>query len=453
MSTLSATGSFDLAVGGDLAALNTTIANVFSTIHGAVLPYSVNVNVLNIAAVSIDIVQAPVLSFAATQHFRDEAVEWVNANTADVQRSAMVESLLQGSITVSCASATAVITFNDGSAPIPLSTPLTFGAAVFANPNPSGSGWLMQVQLSGAEFNASEPTLNQMLNEIAGPALLNYLNNGVLAAIAVPSISLPGATLAAPILSQEQGAAGDDYLVAYSGLSAVTAPDPGTDWPAGTVFVAVDANVLNTVANTALGGLSDLSGNWQEDPFEASYGVTLGAQIELTAGSGNQVSGTLTVNGAAKVCFITPNGLPNLCAGGTISGTVGVSGAISAAPDANNNQVISVQFLGIDDADVSLDINIIGITVPVGPIVDAIVEVIGAAVAGLTMDVYTLNPISLSSIGLPGYSIGLQDLQLATNAGPGGLPMAMVTAQVGIIQTGNAASSVNQVQRLEALLA
>lgn len=444
------TGSFDVAAGGDLAALNTSIANVFSTIHGAIFPYSVNVNVLNIASVSIDIAQAPVLSFAATQHFRDEAIKWTSANLASEQQSAMVETLLQGSITVSCASATAVLNFNDGSAPITVPASVTFGAAVFANPNPTGSGWLLQVQLSGAEFDTNEPTFNQVLDEIVGPALTNYLNKGVLATIAVPSISLPGAALVAPMLSEEQGQAGDDYIVAYSGLNAVTVPDPGTDWPAGSVFVAVDANVLNAVANKVLPAPS---GNWEGDPFKASYGVNLGAQIQLTAGSGDQVSGTLTVNGSASACFITPNGFPNICAGGSITGSVGVSAAIAAAPGANNSQVISVQFLGINNPDVNLEIDLVGIPIPlpIGPIIDAIVELISAAVAGLTVDVYTLDPISLSSIGLSGYSLGLQNVKLATNAGPGGLPMAMVTADVGVLHTGSAATSLKRVESTEAV--
>jgi hypothetical protein len=446
------TGSFDIAVGGDLGALNSTIASVFGTIHDAILPHTFNVNVLNIASVSIDITQPPVLSFAAPQQFRDEALKWASANVADEQQSAMVESLLQGSITVSCASARAVINLSDGGAPITVSPSVTFGAAVFANPNPSGSGWVLQVQLSDAVFNVNDLTFSQVLDEIVGPALVTYLNNGVLAAIAVPSISLPGATLAAPILSQEQGNGGDDYIVAYSGMNAVTTPDPGTDWPTGTVFVAVDANVLNTVANSVLPAPS---GNWEGDPFKASYSVQLGAQIELTAGSGNQVSGTLTVSGSASACFITPNGLPNICAGGSISGSVGVSAAISAAPDANNNQVISVQFLGVNNPDVSLEIDLVGIPIPlpVGPIIDAIVELISSAVSGLTVNVYTLDPISLSSIGLRGYSLGLQNLQLATNAGPGGLPMAMVTGKIGVIQTGTASASMKQAESCDALAA
>jgi hypothetical protein len=400
---MSATPSLDAAMGGDIAALNATVAQVYGTIHSTVFPKKIAINKYDIADASIDVLVAPTLS-------------------------------LDTSIEVTCTAISVVFESSTGGAPLTVNASATCDAAVVISAAASGKGWSLSVTLSNANFTVSnEPIFTALLNAIAGPLLLNYLNTSILSAINIPSLSLEGVDFQAPIIAQEQ-AGGDDFLVVYSGLSPVVVPAGGTEWPTGTLFVAVDANAIDAVVAKVL---PKPSGSWSGGPFRADYSAQLGASIRLSPGAGSTLATGITVNATGDFTYSPPAGSPITFAA-AISGSGTAAAAIAAVVggSAGLSQVIqiTVQSAG------SFHFTITGIPDAVkailAPFLDALLNTIGSVVSAVLKNfafpVYTLDPIKMSFVGLSSYNIVPQNVVLTQIAGPGALAMAAVTLSVSV---------------------
>ena len=188
-----------------------------------------------------------------------------------------IASLLNGSLTVSCSDVQAVITYT-GQPCATVNASLETGAAVSLTK--SGTQWSATVGLSHATATVpNEPELTALLTDVAAPLLLDYLNNHVLSAIAVPAIDLLGVQLAVPVITEEQSASGgDDFLIAYTGLTSVVAPASGTAMASGEL-PPMDRAALQAVAANALpkpiasGTWSGPSGFWGS--LGADYNATV----------------------------------------------------------------------------------------------------------------------------------------------------------------------------------
>ena len=233
--------SFDAALGGDVSALNATIAGAFPVVRPLVFPQKFEAEGVSVA---IDMLVPPTVAIKATAAFQAEAEAAVAKSglTAADAHSA-IASLLNGSLTVSCSDVQAVITYT-GQPSATVNASLETGAAVSLTK--SGTQWSATVGPSHATATVpNEPELTALLTDVAAPLLLDYLNNHVLSAIAVPAIDLLGVQLAVPVITEEQSASGgDDFLIAYTGLTPVVAPPSAQRGRAGTLFAAVDAAAL-----------------------------------------------------------------------------------------------------------------------------------------------------------------------------------------------------------------
>lgn len=274
-----------------------------------------------------------------------------------------------------------------------------------------------------------EPVLSQVLTEFIAPLLMDYLNQAILDGIEIPVLSLFGVTFTTPVVTNEN--AGDNFIVAYTGLAPVVVPQPGMQWPTGTAFAGVDANALNAVANAKLPSPSN-SGGIDDPNLSWDYNVTLNADVQLQPGAGNAVTVQLGVNGSADITFHTPDGLPNISFGGSISGTAMATAQLTAS-QSGNGQDIYLTILAASDFDLSLSINGLPgfLNWILGPLtsafLDALAPFITQVLQNFPIHVTSLPAIPFSILG-NATSLVLNNLQLSQAAGPDGVALAMITA-------------------------
>lgn len=431
--------SFDAALGGDVSALNATIAGAFPVVRPLVFPQKFEAEGVSVA---IDMLVPPTVAIKATAAFQAEAEAAVAKSglTAADAHSA-IASLLNGSLTVSCSDVQAVITYT-GQPSATVNASLETGAAVSLTK--SGTQWSATVGPSHATATVpNEPELTALLTDVAAPLLLDYLNNHVLSAIAVPAIDLLGVQLAVPVITEEQSASGgDDFLIAYTGLTPVVAPASGTAWPAGTLFAAVDAAALQAVAANALpkpiasGTWSGPSGFWGS--LGADYSATVSnPSVQVPSpGSGNQVNISFDLSGNTDFTIHTPDDLPNIPFGGSVTGSVSGGAKVSARPDGLTQDIyISIDQIAPHDLDLSVSLAGIPLSLgDVGPLADVIGAAAATVLENFSFKVTTLPVISLRFA--PGYVLVPQNVALQSIAGPGGLPMEAVTLGLSIAKQG-----------------
>jgi hypothetical protein len=248
-----------------------------------------------------------------------------------------------------------------------------------------------------------------------------------------------------PVISEES-AGGDDFLLGYTGLNPVVPPAPGTSWPSGTLFAAVDAAVLDAVAIQQLPHPSGEGGT--DDPINLSwdYKVGFSPSFELRPGAGDAISATFGIFGGAGVTWHTPNGIPNITFGASFSGSVDVTVDLEARQSGSDEEI----FLVIEDiSNLNVEVSIDGLPgvleYLLGPIIDAILNpllaIISAALRGYAIHVTTLKPIPLNFADLPAYQLVVENLQLSQIAGPDGLPLATITALAAFQQVPTASAS------------
>lgn len=422
---------FDAVVGADQAALNTTIAAFYQAVPG-LFTQTFTIGQLDITTIVVQITQAPTLTLAAPEKYRAEARDVLASLGAHLVTQAAIRDLTTGLMTATLALS---VTINSAT-PVTVTATVSCGAGVSiqASTTQPGEQVLTLALADPTIIVANDPggTLTALLTNVLLPPLLAYLNQAILGNIQIPMLTLLGVGFASPVVVDET-AGGDNFLVAYTGLNPVVPPASGTAWPTGTIFVGVDANALDAVANQNLPAPSGSGGI--DDPVNLSwdYNVTLSASIMLNPGGGNSMTVQIGVNGSAGFTWHMPNFIPNVNFSGSISGTAVATAALTAVPS-GANQDITVVIQNVSDFDLSLNID--GLPDPIsgllGPItsgiLDAVAPLIASQLSNYPITVYTLSPISLSFAGLSTYQLALQDIVLSQIAGPTGLPMAAVTA-------------------------
>lgn len=414
---------FDVAIGLDQATLNGMLASFFAAAP-SLFDYTFTIGQAGITTIEVQIQQAPTLSLTPPQKHNQEARKLLASLKFAKRTGLTIQDLTAGMMTATFPDV--VCTINGGKAP-------TTVPAVVTAPAQVSAGAYLNLGLGDLTFVvANDPILSALLNNQLGPYLLSYLNQYLLDKISIPMLELAGVTFQTPAVTTETSPAGN-YLVVYTGINAVALPDPGTAWPAGAIFVGVDAAALNAVANNELphpngsGGIDTPNLSWD-------YQVTLSAQVELNPGAGNSLTVNLGVAGSAGITWHTPNWLPNIGASASISGTASATAALVAAPS-GPNQLIQVIIQSAGDFDLSLSVDGLPGWI-LGPLTDALLDAIGAAVSTVLQNfpftVYTLAPIPIS-IGSVALNLVLQNIQLSQFAGPDSLPLALVTANASFV--------------------
>lgn len=441
--TLASAVNFDAALGGDVSALNATIAAAFPVVHQAnILPQ--HFGPVDGVTFAIDMLTPPTVAIKPTAAFQAEAEAAVAKSAltgADAQSA--VASLLNGSLTVSCTDVQAVVTYT-GQPSVTVNASIETGAAVSLAK--SGTEWSATITLAHASATVpNEPELSALLTNVAAPLLLDYLNKKVLSSITFKSLELEGVQLAVPVITQEQSASGgDDFLIAYTGLNPVVAPPGGTAWPAGTLFVAVDATALQAVAAKAIpnpitsGSWNGPSGFWGS--LTADYSVTVAdPSVQVPPpGSGNQVNVSADLSASADFTIHTPDGLPNISFSGLVTGNVSGGAKVSARPDGLAQDI----YITIDQAaanDLSVEVSIVGLPISLGdlaPLADVISAAVVPALENFPIKITTLQAIDLSFADAPGYVLVPGNVVLQSIAGPGGLPMEAITLGLTVTKQG-----------------
>lgn len=420
---------YDAIVGADEATLNSTVAAFYGAIP-SLFTQTFNINQDGITTIEVQFQQAPTLSLTTPSKYREEAHNLVHQVVAAEDLEQSIRDLTAGLMTASCGQIAVTI---NGSQPISLTAAVTSGASLGVQVNGQGQNMLVLALADATVTVPNEPIFSQMLTQYLAPPLLSYLNNSILNNIQIPALSLGKVTFVTPVVTDES-AGSEKYLSVYTGLNPVVLPASGTTWPQGVFFGGADANALNAVANGFLPSPGGSGG--MDDVFNLSwdYGINLTANLSLQPGSGNVVGGTLTANGGANITWHTPNWLPNVSFGGSISGDIGVSAAVTSTPSGNSQNIgVTIESVGPFDLSMSID----GLPGPLsgllGPITSAILDALAPLASSIlqnfSFNVYTLNPISMSFAGLPAYQLVLENLQLSTIAGADGLPLATVTGE------------------------
>jgi hypothetical protein len=417
---------FDVAAGGDVATLNATIAAFYGTC-GSVFKQKFT---FSEGWAEVDFQVTPTVTLEPTEIVLAHAREFAEANVEAAAEQAIVE-LTASALTATCSSVRCEFEIEGNKETVTAS--VTCSASVEIEPNPGEANYLFHLVLANPVITVpNDPGLSKLLTNVVGPLLVKYLNEHVLDHIKIPTISLLGVDFAMPVISEES-AGGDEFLLGYTGLNPVIPPAPGTSWPGGTLFAAVDASVLNAVALKELPAPHGQGGI--DDPVNLSweYEVGFSPSFELEPGAGDEISATLGIGGSASITWHTPNGLPNITFGGSFSGSVQVTVGLEARQSGANEEIFLV-IEGISNLDVSISIHgLPGILEELlSEIIDAIlkpiVAAISAALSGYAIHVTTLKPIPLSFADLPAYQLVVENLQLSQIAGPGGVPLATVTA-------------------------
>ncbi len=418
---------FDVAAGGDVAALNATIAAFYGTC-GSVFKQKFN---FSEGWAEVDFQVTPTVTLEATEIVLAHAREFAEANVEAAAVEQAINELTASALTATCSSVKCEFEIEGNKETVTAS--VTCSASVEIEPNPGEANYLFHLVLSNPVITVpNDPGLSKLLTNVVGPLLVKYLNEHVLDHIKIPTISLLGVDFAMPAISEES-TGGDDFLLGYTGLNPVVPPASGTSWPTGTLFAGVDAGVLNAVALNELPHPSGQGGI--DDPINLSwdYMVSFSPSFDLSPGAGKAISATLGVGGGAGVTWHTPNGLPNISFGASFSGSIEVTVGLEARQSGGNEEI----FLVIEDiTNLNVEISIDGLPGPLQSllkiIIDAILAPVVAAISvalhGYAIHVTTLKPIPLSFADLPAYQLVLENLQLSQIAGPGGVPLATVTA-------------------------
>lgn len=430
-------GIFDAVAGADESALNAILAAFYQAIP-SLFTQQFQVNQDDVTSIQVEIQAPPTVSLLAPSVFHDEAREFAAPHVSPQMLEQAVRMLAAGTLTLNLSRMAATV--NGGPSPINVNATAAIAAVLGVEQNGQGQNVIV-ISLMSAVFDVpGDPFTTTILNSYLGPKLVAYLNTSVFGPFQIPALTLAGINFVAPTITDDTSPAGDNFIMVYTGLQPVTLPDPGSaDWPTGTLFIAVDANALNTVAAAALPNKSD-SGCFDPPNLDWKYGISFAPNIQIQPGNGNEVTVSMSVTGGAGFLLHTPNWLPNFGFSGSITGSCTASADLIATPSGNNQAIgICIQSAGNFNLQLNIDDIPSWVMDIFSPLIDPLLDIIGAAAAAIlqnfTFTVYTLDAISLSFANLPAYQLVLNNLALNQIAGPGGLPLAAVTAQPGFVQS------------------
>lgn len=445
--------SYDAVVGADTAALNAAVAAIFEGLPG-LFAQRFDVGHAGLHAIEVAFLAAPILSMGPSARAEDAIRQQLTllsysctATGDDIDGA--LRMLTRALLEVACADV--ALTLHGAPRPSSETGPsatvhasLSCDAAV--STDTQGNAVLV---LSGVHLrSADDPGLTDMLNAVLAPRLLHYLNHAVLGNIMLPALSLPGLDFAPPVFREERSASGDRVLVGYTGAAPVLPPPGGQEWPAGQVFVGLDAAAINAALRAALPRpAGDGCADPRVAPFSYRYDLSLDGGVLIHPGAGKRVSLLLHVSGHASVTIDLPV-IPTFSTMGKFSGTVSATAEIVVRPGASGGRV----GLQVDPAAPGFGASIgFDIDLPwpfdafraciAATLADAAAEAILPHLSGRTFDICTLPSIGLQFGSQPGMTLQLQGAQVVQVTGPAGVDLVAVQATPGLVPAATPAAN------------
>jgi hypothetical protein len=421
------TPRYHVAAGADNATVNSVVSSVYTSLYPRIFRGSVHVGQLGIASVGFDFQAVPVVHFnpseLAGDLFREQLEPILGADDA-VEAAA---ELLATTFEATCSRVSLTVSYSDGRPPATVTGSLRAAAQV--NISPTGT---MTFQIVGGVLTIpGNPLLEEILNRIFIPILVEYLNTNFLSPIQIPPISFRGVTLQAPQVVMQNGT-----LLTFSALQPpVVPPGPGT-WPSALAFVGTDATVLNAIGNASL---PSPSGEYEyririgicTAIFAALYRVSLG-NLQFSFHGSQTFSARMNASasgGASARCGF----LPRLSLGLSGAGIVAATARIIVSGNQVRLELVNISNPG--GIRVRLT-GFLGWLFPfLGPLLSAlgsaIFALIGSVLRGYTIDVFTIPQIRFTLAGIP-LAVTLQNPAVTTVAGPGSVSLATVTSRLQV---------------------
>jgi hypothetical protein len=420
------TSRYSVAAGADNATVNSVVSSVYTSLYPRIFRGSVPVGQLGIASVGFDFQAVPAVHFnpseLAGDLFREQLEPILGADDA---MEAAAE-LLATTFEATCSRVSLTVSYSDGRPPATVTGSLRAAAQV----NISPTGTMTFRIVGGVVTLPNDPLLEEILNRIFVPILVEYLNTNFLSPIQIPPISFRGVTLQAPQAVIQNGT-----LLTFSALQPpVTPPGPGT-WPSAVAFVGTDATVLNAVGNAAL---PSPAGEYEYRVniglctaiFSARYGVSL-RNLQISFHGGNTFSARMNASasgGASARC-----GIVRLSLGLIGSGIIGATVRIIVSGNQVRMELVNISNPG--GILVRLT-GFLGFLRPIlGPILSGLASAIFALIAntlrGYIINVFTIPQIHFTLAGIS-FAVTLQNPAVTTVAGPGSVSLATVTSRLQV---------------------
>lgn len=343
---------FDIVLGADETALN-KLSNSIFTAFPFIFKHTFTIDQQKLGKVTIQFEAPPILSIGATDRIRTQAEDLAKTLVPPDQAAQTALDLLGSSITVSCDKVSVTIDTNS-----PVSAAILGGAVINVQQAPDQPGvYIMIASLADTIIDVpGQADLSVLLTELVAPLLTDYFNSSLLGQIRVPMPKMPLAGLAIPVIRAESS--GDNkYLVAYSGLAPVVAPESGTAWPTGRIFIGVGEGVLTAAS---LSASQHFEGEGDRDGFEWWFTADIkprGARPVPGTEAGVQVD--LNCSGSAGFCYIMPRYIPDITFGGSIRGTLTAHTNVEALWPQSFFRSVRVDLKGFSD--IHLDVSVDGV--------------------------------------------------------------------------------------------
>jgi hypothetical protein len=385
-------------------------------------------------SVSYDVTAAPVFTLAPSSEAMEKLMEAVNGLTEDHEslpefRKFIEESAVTFSVDVPSVKLSVVLI--KGKAPIiDLKASITAGCSVEIN----NEGKVIPCVVSAKIKLPGYEPIEEVLNAIALPVIIELVNKFVSKGFTLPLIKLAGAEFSHPLARIE-----NKTLVTYAALKntgPTLLPDQYT-WPRNKTFAYFDKNIAESAAAAALV-------NTQKS---GTAGVDL-AGLKLTASyiggikdpifefkEGVETSNTFTAYGGGK-----------LSAKYLIFPTVTASFTVSATPTASSILQLSGGQLfytlqHINDFKVYIDIDLSVLPLPdfikkiindsLSFILKPFAQLFGEILHGLTVKICNIKPIEFEISGVK-MAISLADNTIATITGPDNKKLVCVEGILGV---------------------
>ena len=416
--------TYDAVAGCDQSTLNSIAASIYAQVP-QIFSGSVTVNKYNITTVSYSIGAAPTFTLAPSAMAANAYRRALAGRVSEAALENDVAQLAQASFTVSISSLNMVINYSDGTNTT-LAASLEGGAQAQTQPNST----LTLTLVSGSLSIPADPDMAKILNEVAVPAIIQYLNQNVLKPITIPPIIVEGISLTAPTVLTANG----DLLAFTAMQPSVVTPPTGNTWPANVVFVGVDSALLNAGAAAFVSKLNP-NGTWQWShgiavctlSLDASYQVAVtNPQLALNPGVNGQLAGTVSLSAAvsfsAKCGFLNPSFSAKATATPTVVATVGINSANQVVVTFNSlsNVNFNFNFSGVPQFLNSLLSDIANLLSPV------MAAAVNAVLGGHSFTVYSIPQINLTLGKIP-LTIQLTQMSISTASEGDGSTLAMVT--------------------------
>jgi hypothetical protein len=268
-------------------------------------------------------------------------------------------------------------------------------------------------------------------------AVLTWLYDVVTMPFQIP-LALPGGGFAPFAVANDAGS-GNPLVLAYSGYAPVVLPSGQGQWPSESAFIAVDAAVVNALADANIQPFSG-SGGIPDPNFSWDFHATVTCNAELQQSSGNQLEVSLNVSGGASITWHAPNGIPNPSIGASISGTCSAGTSLDIQ-NQQDGQSLRLTINSVGGFDLKLDLgscpSIIAdiINDVISPLINDIASSVTDNVPGTWYDLFTIPPLAIAAPNLPPMTISLLNFTPEILTAPGGVNVLGLSGKASVVKT------------------